>query len=420
MRTIALDLGARKICYSEVEAGEETRRRTVRRLGELEPLLGPDTPPARVAIEACREAWAVCAKLKEWGKEPVLVDTTRVGRLGVGYHGRKTDELDAKVLAMALYENHIPKAHLLSLERQKLRSLLAVRSSLVDTMTALINAIRGHAVAAGSPLPSMSTTTFCVRVAGMKLTETLKALVMPLLTVLSETHHQLCELESQLESVVHADQSIWRLMSVPGVGPVVAATFISVIDDAGRFSNAHQVMCYLGLVPREDTTGGKRRLGGISKAGNPYARAMLIQAAHVLLTAGGHDPLREWGLSLAERKGRPKAVVAVARRLAGLLWAMSRDGACYNPKRVGKASADGLRRQALRAEVDASAMELVAAKAAKRQVRLMRASKHASDAVTAVKAVSLSKETAVVEKLTTPRPRKAAPLTKAHTAKAFA
>ena len=387
MRTIALDLGARKICLSEVADGKQVQSCTVRRLAELKPVLGPGTSPAQVAVEACREAWAVCATLKEWGHEPVLVDTTRSRQMGIGAHGRKTDEIDAKVLAMALYEKRIPKAHLLSEERQKSREMLSVRATLVDTMTELINAIRGHARALGTPLPGMDTGVFCGRVAAMKLGEALQMLIAPLLMVLSTVHQQLCEMDAKLEATVQSDPVMLRLMSVPGVGPVVAATFVSVIDDAGRFHDAHQVMSYLGLVPSENTTGGKRRLGSISKAGNSRARAMLVQAAHVILNSGGQDPLRQWGLNLLKRKGRRPAAVAIARRLAGILWAMMRDGATYNPKLVGEASADGLRCRALQVEVEAMAMQLVAAKSAKRQTRIARSQLLANEAANTVRGV---------------------------------
>jgi transposase len=132
-------------------------------------------------------------------------------------------------------------------------------------------------------------------------------------------------------------------MSAPGVGVVVAAAFVSVIDEANRFAKAHHVESYLGLVPSEDSSGGKRRVGAISKAGNPYLRALLIQSAWCILRlADDADPLKAWAVALAERRGKRIAVVALARRLAGVLWAMWRDGTFYDPGLASRASVRGL------------------------------------------------------------------------------
>lgn len=108
------------------------------------------------------------------------------------------------------------------------------------------------------------------------------------------------------------------------VGLIVAAMFVSVIDDAKRFRNAHQVESYLGLVPSEDSSGRRgQRLGGISKHGNSYARSLLVQAAWVVLKRkASDDPLVAWGKEVVKRRGKQIGVVAVARRLTGILWAM--------------------------------------------------------------------------------------------------
>ena len=121
MRKVALDLGARKTADCEVR-GEKVVRRE------------PEQPPAVVAIEACREAWHVHDLLTSWGNEVVLVDTTRSRRLGIGQHGRKTDRIDAEVLALALERGGIPVAHLLSPHRRELRRWLGVRRALAETV----------------------------------------------------------------------------------------------------------------------------------------------------------------------------------------------------------------------------------------------------------------------------------------------
>jgi hypothetical protein len=146
-----------------------------------------------------------------------------------------------------------------------------------------------------------------------------------------------------------------------------------VIDEANRFRNAHQVESYLGLVPSEDSTGGKRRLGSISKQGNSYLRAMLVQASWLMLRLPGRsDPLQRWALAIAERRGKRIAAVALARRLAGVLWAMWSDGTVYDPELAACSGARGLRRAAKSIELRAAALERAAIKVRRHRTRPAR------------------------------------------------
>src|SRR5688500_4798911 len=143
MRNVALDLGVKKTTYCEVVDGKVVERGTVSSVMSLEPLLGPAAPPARVAIEACREAWFVHSLLTQWGNDVLLVDTTRSAKLGIGQHGRKNDRIDAEVLARAVERGGIPLAHVLSPHRQDLRRQLGIRRALVETRAQYIVTIRG-------------------------------------------------------------------------------------------------------------------------------------------------------------------------------------------------------------------------------------------------------------------------------------
>jgi transposase len=174
---------------------------------------------------------------------------------------------------------------------------------------------------------------------------------------------QLAAVEQRLDQLCAAEPVVAQLTTTPGVGPIVAASFVSVIDAAQRFRSAHQVESYLGLVPSEDTTGGKRRLGSISKQGNSYLRALLVQAAWTILRQSARtDPLQRWALAIAERRGKRIAVVALARRLAGVLWAMWRDSTVYEPELAAKSGARGLRKAAQSMELRAAALERAAVK----------------------------------------------------------
>lgn len=370
MRMVALDLGKKAIAYCEVKDGTVVRRTTVGSLATLEPLLGPEQPAARVAIEACREAWFVHRKLTEWGNEVLLVDTTRCKEIGIGNHRRKNDRIDAEVLARAVERGGIPLAHLLSPHRQELRRQLSIRRALIETRTQYVTTIRGIGREYGLPLPSCDAEDFAARVRRKPLPAELAAIVDPLVILLEALEVQLFTVEQRLSTLSAQEPIIAQLTTTPGVGRIVAASFVSVIDDARRFRNAHQVESYLGLVPSEDSSGGKRRLGAISKKGNSYLRALLVQSAWIILRAPHRvDPLHQWARDTAQRRGKRIAVVAVARKLAGLLWAMWRDGTVYDVELTAVSGARGLRAAAQAIQQRATALEEASRKARRHLAR---------------------------------------------------
>lgn len=363
MRSVGLDLGARHIAFCEVSEGKVVGKGSVRRLSELKDLLGPERGQARVAFEACREGWHVHDTLKAWGHEPVMLDTTRVRRIGVGHHRRKNDAIDAEVIAIALADNRVPLAHVLSPERRALRAKLSVRGELVDLRARQVTILRGLARASGMLLPSSRTSNFLEHLAKAKLDAETHALVAPLVATLAVAEVEISRVDAELAKMVANDAMTTICATAPGVGIIVAATFVSVLDDAKRFRNAHAVASYLGLVPGEDTTGGKRRLGSITKQGNTYARAMLVQAAwHILRAGDKDDPLHRWGSQIATKRGKKIAAVALARKLAGMLWAMCRDGTVYDATFTARESAKGLKTSAQTQELLAGAMLNVARK----------------------------------------------------------
>jgi transposase len=369
-----LDLGAKKIAFCEVAQGKVIDRATVSSFGSLEPVLGPKAAPARVAIEACREAWFIHAKLTEWGNDVLLVDTTRSRQLGIGHNRRKTDRIDAEVMAHAVERGGIPLAHVLSPHRQELRRQLNIRRALVETRSQYVTTIRGLAREHGFEIRSCDPEQFVANVRKkMLLPEVVRTTIEPLLATLEPIEVQLASVEQRLEELCSAEQVVALLMTTPGVGPIVAASFVSVVDEARRFHNAHQVECYLGLVPSEDTTGGKRRLGAITKRGNGYLRALLVQAAWIILRLPGRtNALQRWGLMIAERRGKRIAVIALARRLAGVLWAMWRDSTVYDPELAASSGARGLRAAAQSIEFQAAALERAATKHRQHRTRAIK------------------------------------------------
>jgi len=330
--------------YCELSQGQVVQRVTVSDIHSLEHLLGLDQPPAIVAIEASREAWFVHDVLTSWSNEVVVVDTTRSHQLGIGQHGRKTDRIDAEVLARALESGRIPKAHVLSPKRRELRRVVMVRRALVETRVQLVTTVRGLAREQGARIPSCAVENFVGKVRAQQLAPEVAQLVEPLLSLVQGINTQLDNADEQLAVLCAQEPTISVLATTPGIGTVVAAAFVSVVDDAHRFRNAHQVESYIGLVPSENSSGGKRRLGAISKQGNCYLRSLLVQAAWIILRSSDKsDPLVVWVKKLVERRGKSIAVVALARRLVGVLWAMWRDGTVYDAQHLAQQGIRGLR-----------------------------------------------------------------------------
>jgi transposase len=368
MRSVGLDLGARHIAYCEVSDGAVVHRTSVRRLSELEPMLGRKSPAAQVAFEASREGWHVHDVLAGWGHQPVMLDTTRVQQIGVGQHGRKNDALDAEAMALALDAGRVPVAHVLSPERRALRAQLSVRGELVEMRARQVTLLRGLARAAGVLVATSSTDHFLRKLQEAPLDRATRTLMAPLVATLTVAQEQLAAVDKEIAQVAKGDPIIRLCATAPGVALIVSATFVSVIDEAKRFRNAHAVSAYLGLVPGENTTGGKRRLGSITKQGNTHARSMLVQSAWQILRAGdADDPLRRWADGLAKTRGKKIAAVALARRLAGVLWAMWRDGTVYDPGLQARESATGLQTHAQSQELRAQAMARVAKKIQRRE-----------------------------------------------------
>jgi transposase len=358
MRFVGIDLGS-KLSFCEVDGDKVVHRETLTNPDQLQRLLGPHTPPAVVAIEACREVWHYHDLLQSFGHRVLVVDTTRVRELGIGHGRRKNDRIDAEVLARAAQSGRIPLAHVLSPARRLLRAKIGVRRALVQTRADYVVTVRGLLRSWGVRMPGCDAKDFVPNINKLvrrkQLSKERFKEIAPLIAILDSLEPQIETLDEELTATIEDIDIGKLLMTCPGVGVVVACSFVSVIDDASRFQTAHQVEAYLGLVPSENTS-GRRKLGSITKAGNSYLRSLLVQASWSLLRARGNSALKVWGLALAKRKSKRVAVVAVARRLAGILWAMWRDGSAYNPEQLGKASSQGLHKQANQVQATAHAV----------------------------------------------------------------
>ena len=185
----------------------------------------------------------------------------------------------------------------------------------------------------GLRVPSGDAESFTKRVARVNLSGKQRSEVGPLLAVLVHVNAQIRFLDGVLERLVLQDKQVERLRTVPSVGPVTAAAFVATVDTASRFKKPHQLEAYLGLVPSEMSSAEKQRRGRITKVGDTRVRRLLVQVAISMLRLKNPNTaaLRAWAIGVGQRRGRRVAVVALARRLAGILYAMMRDETTYKP-----------------------------------------------------------------------------------------
>lgn len=337
MKSIGLDLHKIhcQVCEIEGDVIAEYRVRTSRhdlieRFGRM--------PPCRILLEASTESEWVARVLEECGHEVVVADPNFAPMYATRSRRIKNDKRDARALAEACVLGAYRPAHRLSDESRQLRSRVLVRESLVQSRTRLINLSLALLRLQGIRVPTGDSSTFAKRVRSVEMDPALAETIAPLLEHHAFLNEQIKRADQSLEDVAAADLEIQRLCSVPCVGPVTAATFVTTLDDPARFENSRQVRAFLGLVPRESSSGERLHRGPITKVGNRRARVLLIQAAWGIWRSKSAEaaPLRDWAARIALRRGKRRAAVALARRLAGILWAMWRDQVVYNVEEVSQ------------------------------------------------------------------------------------
>jgi transposase len=317
------------------EGGELIERRVRTEPSRLAEVLG-DRMRARILIEASTESEWVARCLEGLGHEVIVADPNFAPMYATRTRKIKTDRRDARALADATLLGAYRPAHRLSDAQRHVRGRLGVRDALVRTRTRYISLIRPLLRQQGYRVPSGSAEGFVHRASALALPGRLLSLIAPLLAVMQHLNRQLAYSDEVIERIAVQDVRVQRLRSVPSIGPVTAAAFVATLDEAQRFHHAHQVEAYLGLVPREFSSGESQRRGPITKAGPGRARWLLIQAAISILRRRPPEAeaLRTWALRIAARRGKHVAVVALARRLAGILYALLRDGSVFQPNRA--------------------------------------------------------------------------------------
>jgi transposase len=285
----------------------------------------------RVVLEAGGSSPWVSRLLDSLGHEVVVCSPRRV-RL-IAESKLKNDKVDAEVLArlVRLDPEFLQPIQHRSEEAQLLRANLKVRSAMVEARTKWINTIRGLLRSFGYKVSGKAPHTFVERVDRMKLPKELREVIEPLLEQLDLLTGEIERRNEHLEEMVKNLPEVAHLREVPGVGPVVATYFVLTIDDPHRFRNSRDVAPFFGLRPSMRESASVKHFGRITKEGDPEMRRLLVQAAHALLLTKADSALKTWALALAERRGKGKAVVALARKLAVLMHHLWVTGEVYQP-----------------------------------------------------------------------------------------
>jgi transposase len=272
---------------------------------------------------------------------PVICVETRHMRAVLQAQINKTDRNDARGIAQMMRAGLYRPVHVKTLRSQKLRMLLTHRKLLQSKAIAVENDLRGTLRNFGLKVGIVGKLRFETRI--RELVENLPdlaILVEPLLVVRRVLREQIAVLHRRLLVIVRDDDVCRRLMTVPGVGPVVALTFRATLDVPARFRNSRAVGAALGLTPCKYQSGESDRTGGISRCGDEMMRVMLYEAAQVMLVRSTRwSWLKAWAMQIARRRGMKKAIVALARRLAVILHRIWVDGTEFSWRRQEAAAA---------------------------------------------------------------------------------
>jgi len=288
----------------------------------------------RVLLETGTESEWVAQTLEAAGYAVIVADPNYAPMYGEVRRRVKTDKRDVAALAEANRRGWYRAAYRRSAAQRAVQQILRSRRQLVAMRTGTISVLRAVLRQEGYRLPSGSSGQVSARLARLAIPPALTATLAPLERTIGQLTTEIATIDTRLAAQAATDAVVQRLQSVPGVGPVVALTFRATLDQVERFAHAGQVSALLGLVPREDSSAERRHRGHITKAGSGELRSLLVQAAWACQKSRGSGALRAWAEQLAARRGRRIAVVALARRLSRILFAIWRDETVFTPKTV--------------------------------------------------------------------------------------
>lgn len=338
--TVAIDLAKDvfELAYADGDGGIVARKRLSRRAFArcLE-----NRPPLEVVMEACGSAHYWARRFQGQGHRVRLLPARDVRPY---VRRNKTDRADAAGLIEAARCQQIDPVPVKSPRQQGLQALHRVREQLKAQRTASLNLVRGVLREYGITVPlGAAKVPAVVRDAledgENELPMALRATIAEQMEHVRALHAGMSAIEKRLAEEAACDVAVKRYQSVPGVGLLTATALRAGAGDLSRFRSGRHLAAWIGLVPREHSSGHQRRLGRITRRGDPYLRTLLVHGGRAVLRSAvmrqrsGRDlePLQAWALALAQRQGHNKAAVALANKLARRLWAIDHHGAAFNP-----------------------------------------------------------------------------------------
>ena len=302
-------------------------------------LAGLGLPLTRVGLEAGPLSQWLHAGLQAVGFEVVLLETRHV-KAALSAMIVKTDRRDARGIAQLLRMGWFRPVHCKSPPAQEVRALLVARKQLQAKMRDVELSLRGLLRGFGLKVGEISKGQFAARVrmltSGHQMLETIAE---AMLRAREAVQTEFARLHRAMLAIARENEICRRLMTVPGVGALIAVTFTSAVDNPERFSRSRAVGAHFGLTPKRYQSGETDITGAVSRAGDPMVRTALYEAAHILLTrAVRFSALKRWALEVAKRRGMRRAKVALARKLCVILHRMWMDGTTFRWGREGAAA----------------------------------------------------------------------------------
>lgn len=291
-------------------------------------------PPCTIGMEACSGAHHWARQFMHFGHVVKLMAPKFVAPYRMGGRRGKNDAADAAAICEALQR---PKMRFVPVKSELAQSRLAVhtlRQSWIVARTAAINRLRGLLSEFGIVLPLKAATVRANAAQHLEaLPDWMKTVCLDLLQELRHLDERVNEYDAHVRAIARADERARRLMEVPGIGATTASALMANIGYGHDFKNGRQLAAWLGLVPGQHSSGGKHRLGHITKAGDSYLRSLFILGGRAVMAAAANkrDRLSRWATSLAQRRGYWITVVAIASKNARMAWAMLAKDESFKP-----------------------------------------------------------------------------------------
>lgn len=289
--------------------------------------------PCLIGVEACGSAHYWARELRALGHDVRLIAPQFVAPYR---KNDKNDGNDAEAICEAVGRPHMRFVPIKEVTQQAVLTVHRARQLLVGERTALVNQTRGLLAEYGLILPigvGALRRAWGTLLEAPELPPLAREVVADLADRLRALDERIAAYDRRIEQVVRNTEPAQRLLQVPGGGPITATALVATVGDARSFKNGRQCAAWLGMVPRQHSSGGTRRLGRITKRGDVYLRTLLIHGARAVLCrlARHTDATSRWALALKARRGFNKAVVALAAKHARIVWALLATGRPYQP-----------------------------------------------------------------------------------------